>query len=320
MRDYIDYYPTYEETLVSSGKTIFNEQLNGFDGKEVLIDNSVQTKALVTYHQNPINEFKENRRVTFWHEEFVHRGSIIKTIDDDRTFIVLSEINENDMVKYALMRETNKDIKWIDSNNTLVTKPAIISAQTLYTTGVKEGKIIQIPDGMVGIQLPYDEDTKQLNRDAAFVFNKTKYKITFYNEVEFPGLLVLICDEAIPNPKYDDMENEIADRWDKEDKDRLEVDLPTNPDNITIIIAGEDRLDFISEKTYTATINDNGVAIDGEVTFKLSNNLATIKSQGDNQCVLKANTKYNSGEVVLTATLVSDEEILGVKNIIVSGF
>lgn len=214
----------------------------------------------------------------------------------------------------------NKTIKWINKINTLIEKPAITSAQTLYTTGIKEEKIIQVPDGMMGIQFPYDDDTKQLNRGDAFVFNRSKYEITFYDETTYPGLLVLICKEESINDAYDDMENEIADRWDKDGKDRLDdkVGDPVD-DEVSIVISGENEI-FITEKaTYTAIIHNNGVEVDEPVTFTLSNNLANFESRDGKRCIVRTNNSFNTGRVILTARLVSDETIFAEKEIRIVG-
>lgn len=229
-------------------------------------------------------------------------------------------VNEDDLLynktTFALC---NKTIKWINKSGVLIERPSIISAKTLYTTGIKEEKIIQIPDGMVGVQLPYDDDTKELDRNISFVFNKSKYTTTFYNEVEFPGLLILICEESIPND-YDDMENEIADRWDKDGRDRLDSKgEDSGNDELFIVVNGADSIFITDKTTYTTTVYSGDIVINEPVIFTLSNNLASIESQGNNQCVVKANDNFNTGRVTLTATLVSDEAVFTEKEIWIVG-
>lgn len=229
-------------------------------------------------------------------------------------------VNEDDLLynktTFVLCNET---IKWINKSGVLIERPSVISAKTLYTTGIKEEKIIQIPDGMVGVQLPYDDDTKELDRNISFVFNKSKYTTTFYNEVEFPGLLILICEESIPND-YDDMENEIADRWDKDGKDRLgSKGEDFGNDELFIVVNGADSIFITDKTTYTTTVYSGDIVINEPVIFTLSNNLASIESQGNNQCVVKANDSFNTGRVTLTATLVSDEAVFTEKEIRIVG-
>lgn len=231
-------------------------------------------------------------------------------------------VNEDDLLynktTFALC---NKTLKWINKNGILIEKPAITTSQTLYTTGIKEEKLIQVPDGMTGVLFPYDDDTKALERDMSFIFNKTKYTITHYNEADRPGLLALICEESIPDGDYDDLENEIADRWDKDRNDRLDSkgEDPGNGE-LSIVIGGADSIFITDKATYTAKVYNNDVEVDEPVTFTLSNtSLAKIESQGNNQCVVKANDNFNAGRVTLTATLVSDEAVFTEKEIRIVG-
>lgn len=341
MKDYSNYYPSFKELVVDNGKMIFEQQLQGFEGKDILINNKIETKALVKYHQNPLNEFKQNRKITFWHEDDVKRGDIIKTLEDNRTFIIMSQVNQNDLVKYALMRETNHNLKWIDSSNNLITKPSIVSAQTLYTTGVKDEKVIEIPNGMIGVQLPYDEDTKKLDREASFVFNKAKYKITFYNEVEYEGLLVLICSE-IGTSHLDDEINQIADRWkevngkkidrlpwldnqeppeqptEPQDPDEpIEEPEPTEPKNITYkpkVIPqyqNEDGTEIYYGEWCKYTVHKfiDNVEVDGNFTFEIEtlNNpqnieLATLEIENNICKVIANNNAIMGGSIKLVVT------------------
>lgn len=310
MKDYSNYYPSFKEVVLENGRMTFEQQLNDFEGKDVLVD-GIPTKALIKYHQNPLNEFKESRKITLWYEDKIRRGSYVKTVEDGRQFLVLSEINNNDLVKYALIRETNHSLKFIDSNNNLITKPCIVSAKTLYTTGIKDEKVIEIPNGMVGIQLPYDEDTKKLDRQQSFVFNKTKYEITFYNEVEFDGLIVLICTETALST-YDDKINEIADRWVKVDGggkiDRLpwldnqqppiEPEIPQEPItgvrytlSIETPTIGDDPNELWYGETYKYTVHKfvDDVEIGGNFTFELSDaTKATLSNVNNSDCKVTA--------------------------------
>ncbi|MGJ0846631.1 hypothetical protein ACR77J_08075 [Tissierella praeacuta] len=303
MKDYSQYRPPSRDTMLWSGRKSFQNHLN-LEGKNILVDDKPE-KGLVRYHTNPINEFKENRKITLWHQSKLKRGSYVKTIEDGRVFLTISEVNQNDIVKYALIRECNHNLKFIDLDNNLIVRPCIVSAKTLYTTGIKDEKVIEIPNGMVGIQLPYDEDTKKLDRQQAFVFNKAKYEITFYNEVEFDGLIVLICTE-IGTSHLDDKVNEIADRWvqvGSEKIDRLpwldnqqppeEPETPTEPIagiryEITPILQYQDDTPYEiwhnSWQKYTIKKFVDDVEVNGNFTFTLSDTKATISEITNNLC------------------------------------
>lgn len=252
-------------------------------------------------------------------------GDVIKVNEGE--YWICTVVNDL-MYNKSFFIPCNMNLKFINENDELITKWCRVSAQTLYTTGVKEGKLITMPDGMQGIQLPFDEDTKKLDRDSLFVFNKSRYKTTFYDEVSYPGILILICQEVTIFDVSDDLENEIANRYREDGSDRLAEDVPIEPempvdpseDNYAIEIMGEDRFGLMTESTYTAKVLNNGIEVaDKEVVFLISNDLAIIKSQINNICILKTNTKFKTGSFTLKAELIDENEIFKEKDIIITG-
>lgn len=96
-------------------------------------------------------------------------------------------------------------------------------------------------------------------------------------------------------------------------------DVPIG-DNYTITISGADEILLTFEETYIAKVLNNDTEVtDKQVTFSLSNKLATIKSQGNNQCTIKTNENYDVGDVTLKATLVDDSTIFTEKQIFIRG-
>ena len=185
--------------------TLFKNILEHPNCQEIKFNNEIEKDYAVI-----ITDKNDNKFLIRQPDKKIKRGDLVEWNND--MWLCLSIDKDETIYSKGVIQQTNHNLKWIDSSDNLITKPSIVSAQTLYTTGVKDEKVIEIPNGMIGVQLPYDEDTKKLEREASFVFNKTKYKITFYNEVEYEGLLVLICSE-ISTSHLDDKVNEIANRW-----------------------------------------------------------------------------------------------------------
>lgn len=293
---------------------ILNDFFNNPSYFKVLINNSERDVHVVTDNQGKY-------KILCKPNEIINVGDYVTW--NNKHFLCTS-INEDDSVQSSgLIQLCNHTIKWIDNANTLIQKPCIVSAKTLYTTGVRDEKVIEIPNGMVGIQLPYDEDTKNLNREQGFVFNKTKYKITFYNEVEFDGLIILLCSEIGFNTSVDDMENEIADRW-IDGIDRLEAipDEPTEPEEpigntFTYFIDGVDSIMWNQIKTFTVHKYDNSVEINGVFALELIGDYADIVDTTDNTIDIKAkNNVY--GYVTLKAIDTETSNVLE-KQILIKG-
>lgn len=315
-----DVFYTKDETISSVKSNFDYRRYHSAEGETVLIDNSKE-QVLIQDHTNPLNEFRTDKKIHCALDSSIKRGSYVKW--KNNLYLVLSEINDNGAYLSGKITKVNYNLKWIDNTSILIQKPCIVSAKTLYTTGVRDEKVIEIPNGMVGIQLPYDEDTKNLNREQGFIFNKTKYKITFYNEVEFDGLIILLCSEIGFNTSVDDMENEIADRW-IDGIDRLEAipDEPTEPeepigDTFTYFIDGVDSIMWNQTKTFTVHKYDNNVEINGVFALELIGDYADIVDTTDNTIDIKAkNNVY--GYVTLKAIDTETSNVLE-KQILIKG-
>lgn len=312
----------------SMKKQIIDDFIGNPSHEEVLINN-------ITRDVHIVSEGARGLRLLCKPNENINVGEYI--IWNNKHFLCTHRFPDNKVQVKGTIQECNHTLKWINKNDQLITRPCIEDARTLYTTGVKDEKVIEIPNGMVGIQLPYDEETKQLNRGDSFVFNKTKYKVTFYDETTFNGLILLICSEyAIDNSK-DDTINEIADRWVQTPNgkvDRLpwldnqqppEEEIPTDPiEGITYTITSIDNYGSVDVNEiyagdwakYTIHKLIDGVEVVGAFTYTIDNtNLATITSSTDNTVTITAKNVTRGGDVKLAVTDTETNQVAIEQNI-----
>lgn len=256
--------------------------------------------------------------------EIIMAGSYIEW--DGKFYLCTHVDNDASIQCKGTIQPCNYKLKWLNKHGKLIERQSIVSAKTLYTTGVRNEKVIEIPDGMVGIQLPYDDDTKELVRGIGFVFNKTKYRITFYNDVEYDGLIILICDEVGIDTSVDDTENRIADRW-LNGIDRWIIDengsddkKPEEPDEwiITYSIDGNDSIYWNDIQTYVVRKFDSGIQTEATFDFALSNDYADIASYTDSTVDIKAKSGIQYKYVTLTATDTDNGEHIS-KQILIKG-
>ena len=288
---------------------ILNDFYNNPSYFNVLINNSKRDVHIITDTQN-------KNKLLCKPNEIINVGDYITW--NNKPFLCTSIDEDVSVQSKGLIQFCNHTLKWIDNTNTLIQKPCIESTKTLYTTGVKDERVIEIPNGMAGIQLPYDDDTKKLDREDCFIFNKTKYKITHYDETSFPGLIVLICSEIGINTSVDDMENEIADRW-INGVDRLSPVKPDpeEPVGFTYFIDGVDSIMWNQTKTFTVHKYDNSVEINGVFALELIGDYADIVDTTDNTVDIKAkNNVY--GYVTLKAIDTETSNVLE-KQILIKG-
>ena len=269
-------------------------------------------------------------------------GDIIKTTGDE--LWICTVVNSVQYNK-SFFIPCNLKLKFINSDNELIEKDCRVSGQTLYTTGIKDEKVIEIPNGMMGIQVPFDDDTKKLDRKQGFIFNKTKYELTFYNDIEHLGLIVLICTE-VPLSANDDKVNKIADRWINVQGggrvDRLpwldEQEPPTEPElpvepvepieglNYKLLVAESEYEDDVDGEIYwNSWCKYRAIKLVGEVeivdnfTFTLSNDKATLSDIGSDSCRVNVGGIVGTHIVTLLVTDVARKRVVIEKEITIIG-
>lgn len=245
-------------------------------------------------------------------------------ITDDYGNWLCTAINETFGYNKAFFQSAHGDLKWI-SDGVLHNKPAIVTAKTLYTTGVKDEGEILVPNGMIGILVTLDEDTHKIVRGVNFLFNGVKYRVTFKDVITVKGVLSMICEE-INISNYDDLENGIPDRWDKDGNDKLKEGLkpsyPIKPEDVSpdpeqhpefkdFKIHGRDNLNFNKYSKYTVSGN-GGNDVEFIVNYE---DVAFIREKGSDYCYLETN--YLGGVITLTAHIKRYPEIKTTKQIIV---
>lgn len=343
MKDYSNYHAPYKEVILNNGRLMFDLQLRDFEGKDIKIEDD-ETRGLVRYHQNPLNEFKQDRKLTVWHEDELHTGNYVTTLDDGRVFLATSQVNTDEIIKYCLIRECNHYLKWIDvKTNELMIRPCVEDARTLYTTGIKDEEVMEIPNGMVGIMLPYGDITRRLDRGDRFVFNKTSYRVTFYDETTYPGLIALICQETGLS-HLDDKVNEIADRWveingvlvdrlpnlDDQEPDEPPIIDPEEPvEGVSYSIdiekqyQGDTEYELSSNNWQIYTIKKlvDNEEVDGSFDFVLSEGVGglTLTKESDNSCKLSAVVVYGKYNTNLIVTDTDTNELITEQDIFIDG-
>lgn len=291
-------------------KSIIDNFYNNPSYKKVKINNTDRDVHIVT-------EGARGLRILCKPNEGISAGEYI--VWDGRVFLCTFKHPDNDVQCRGTIQKCNYNLKWIDkANGELNIEPCIEDARTLYTTGVKDEKVIEIPNGMVGIQLPFSDITRRLNRGDEFVFNKTKYKITFYDETNYEGIVMLICTETEPS-HLDDMVNEIANRWVEthgEKVDRLpylDGQEPTEPvepiEGVRYVLSAidgygdTDDSQIESNEWYKYTVKKfiDDVEVTSIFDFSIDNiNIATITDATDNEVVIHAKDVVKGGNVKLT--------------------
>ena len=184
MQDYSNYRKPPSDTLLWSGKRLFERKLEDF-GKDVKID-GVETKAIIMFHSNPYNEDKEDRKFLCEDAVEINRNSIIDY--DNSKWLVISEIKSNGINKYTRILQCNNVIKFYDKNNILYEIPCFVGSVSLDTD---TDTYIEIPTSTVQVRVSNNEITRQIRRGDIYKIGLQSYVVKDINDIDEPGLLVL---------------------------------------------------------------------------------------------------------------------------------
>lgn len=287
--------------------------------------NNVPAKAIVN---NVNNEYDDKRIIT---NEELQRGYYIEY--NNLFFLVIDDTLDQRYKTYykSKMRKCNYDIKFIINNN-LYQFPAIVEGERFY---INQDKVLDMAADIISVTLPYTDVTKLIEKLQCFIKFNQKWEIQGIDYSK-DGLIILNCKMKTYGSS-DDMENEIADRYDDLENDVLngnitpilpfneetipdepeepeEPDEPEEPeepeeDNFTYVIDGADEIMWNQTKTYTVHKYNNGVEVDGVFTFELIGDYADIVDTTDNTVDIKARNSV-LGFVTLKATDVDNGEIV----------
>ncbi|AIQ11368.1 Ig-like domain-containing protein [Paenibacillus durus] len=145
-------------------------------------------------------------------EKIVRAATPIYTGDlvdyQNERYLITSEIDQNDQsyrgrmrkCNYAIAFNWNGNVKWFD---------AIVEGKSF---SIDVGNVISIPDGSINIFLQDNADTRDIALNQRFYNTHQPFKVKGINWT-LKGIIQLSCTLDSMNTAYDDVENNIADRW-----------------------------------------------------------------------------------------------------------
>lgn len=271
-------------------------------GKDIQI-NGVASRGLFT-------EIEENNSYDLkklFTEENVNQGDIINGLD---TYWIVTDkdanINNNSFYKCIVTRAIH-NIK-IYIGNQLYEIPAIIKTQA---QGINSGQYINIIDGKI-ILITQDNDfTKKINYNDRFIKMGSAWKVVGFTS-ENEGLRYLYCEKDVFDSVADDIEGEIADRWQHETKHEYVITI--EPTTVTLNQGDSQQL--------TVSVTDNGIVVENPTLIyaSLDNTICNIDETGLITTVGIGTTtisvKFENVEVILNVNVA---EVVPPKVMVING-
>ncbi|MCP3776541.1 hypothetical protein NLX71_25175 [Paenibacillus sp. MZ04-78.2] len=263
-------------------------------------------------------------KIQYEDDKFIRTSVEIKTGDyvDYRSerYLTVSQIDRNEYSFRGRIRKCNDriafnwngNVKWFDS---------IIEGKAF---SIDTGNVISLPDGNVHLSLQNNADTKMISLHQRFYHTHQPFKVTGIDHT-VKGIIKLSCTLDLISTPYDDVESNIADRWQFEfpHTNMMKPDSDQSKQNDPLTIRGDSILKLGTIKSYT--LGDNG---NHSIQWSLRNQdhstpvMGIITASTGNNVTVKAGSQssYINKYIVLSATQTSDptitiEKTIQIKNL-----
>ncbi|KJD42332.1 Ig-like domain-containing protein [Paenibacillus terrae] len=136
----------------------------------------------------------------------LHTGDIVDYRYE--RYLITSQVDQNEKSCRGRMRKCNQrlalnwdgQVEWFD---------AVVEARTFST---ETGNVISMPEGNILVSLQDNADTKGITLSQRFYMTHQPFRIVGMDRT-MNGIIQLSCTLDSINTAYDDVENNIADKW-----------------------------------------------------------------------------------------------------------
>lgn len=272
MKDYSNYNKNKNDRLLKDGFKIYEMQLKGIEGRDIVIKNDnveIETRACIYNSINPESTSKEDRLLTVRIDTDIKRGSYIVINGEALPFLVLSDVDNHYAYKSCTVRQCNQIIKVSED----ISIPCITDGESYGVKISSSDQYLKTSDTKIKCVVARNKLTESLPLNFRFMLENSKhgvYKIsdiTTYNK----NLLTLTCEKTEFIPEYDNLETGICFN---EQLPIIPTIPPTEEDPITptvYTILGKEEI----KKSTTQTYSIQPISPLGEFSL-LDNNLFVV--------------------------------------------
>ncbi|MFK4345218.1 MULTISPECIES: Ig domain-containing protein [unclassified Paenibacillus] len=170
---------------------------------ELVHINGVQQLALIRDETDTIQKTDEKliRAATP-----LHTGDIVDYRYE--RYLITSQVDRNEKSCRGRMKKCNQRLA-LNWDGQVKRFDAVVEARTFST---ETGKVISIPEGSILVSLQDNADTKGITLSQRFYMTHQPFKVTGIDRT-MNGIIQLSCTLDSINTAYDDVENNIADKW-----------------------------------------------------------------------------------------------------------
>lgn len=255
MRDFNEYKSSIVEKQLEGGKKIFRKQLYGGEGRELEID-GILSRGILLNHLNDMSTSKDQRGLNVELTTPINVGSYIKDIGEDKTYLVMSNIDNHYSYKTCTISHCNQTLNWKGLDKSI----PCVSEDTAYND---KGEInldyFSMVDGKLACYVPVNEKTNQIKQNMRFIFNHDErmiFEVISIKNVTTPNIYKIVMKKVEYFEGKDDLVNNIA-----YNDDILGEDKPViNPSDGYDIVSSLGTFDIRQYGASTFTIMNDGVS------------------------------------------------------------
>lgn len=193
-----------EATIINNKNMILSDFENSPAFYEVYINN-LPTKTGVQIVSD--TKTPTTKKLLMKPNDGIHAGDIIKWRDG--YWLCMSD-DPNQLYTTGFIERCNTQIKWIDENGFINEFPCVLYYNSRSSFGVKEDKIMTLPDGRRQAALQKNEHTSKIQRGKRFIIGGEAFKVIDYDSVSDKGIFNLSFESDQIDPATDNIELGIA--------------------------------------------------------------------------------------------------------------
>lgn len=294
MKDYSTYHRNSKDRILNDGTRLYQMHLNGFDGRDVLINNQPRRVVITEKFST-----KETLRKVMDVHGLLKVGDIFEF--SNAIWVLRKLDNENDIFDTGTLEVSPSSLNWINQSGEIIRLPFIFNSDNLSNFGIDEGKIVSITNDRRVVAISSTEDSMKLKIGQRFIFDESAWKIISINRLNPLIELVLQSDEI--NPVTDNVELRIADYKDKIAVYSLNVlngtSLTLSPNSpLMLHVEVRNRDQVIPSPTLSFSSADDSICTVDQ------NGLLTPLSEGLTSIVVQ----FKDIETVITVEVVQEQE------------
>ena len=325
MKDYSNSFVSPNSAIIASGKIMLSNQMEGLDGAIGKID-GVASVFLFRTSTNEYNEQYEQRILVCDSSVNLSRGSIITEVEmnesgkvGDSSWLVISEIDENQISKYAKVQKCNSKITFqLENSDVIYTYPCIYESYiSKNSDGTTANKYFEFSNGISKATIPANEVTKSIQNGQRFIFDSSTedvYELKDVERVASSGLLTLSLRKDKYRDGVDNLDLNVAD---------YKIQDTIESTGYKIVINGSESIIANgTNKDYSATVYYDGEIVVKDVVYRIveTTNLATIISSDLTSATIESNIALLTGVITLRCELEEDSSVYTEEPITIKGY